>query len=70
MPERCRDIPFDEEMTVPRQSIPEEWNKEQEPPAKDHWAKQEEYTNKGARKMPTPRGWFWVLIYIEGPELV
>lgn len=69
MPKRGRNIPLDKEMAVPGQSIPKEWNKEQKPPAKNHWAKQEENTSKRAHKMPAPCGWFWVLVHIEGPKL-
>jgi len=55
---RGGNIPFNEEMAVPGQAIPNQRHKEHTPPIETHRVYQAEKTSECTHKMPTPCGWF------------
>lgn len=69
MPKCGGDVSFHKEMTVPGEAITKQGHEEHTPPIEEDRVKQEEDASKCAHEMPTPCGWFWVLIDIERPEL-
>lgn len=70
MPKCCRNISFHKEMAIPCQAISHHGHKDHKPPVEKHWIYQANNATKCAHEMPTPGGWFRVLIHVKQPKLL
>lgn len=64
-----REIPLNKQVTIHSTSITKERNKEQEPPAEENRAEQEQNAEESSYKVPSPCWWLRVMIHVIHPEI-